>query len=420
MSGVVSVGPPAQGLRGTATVPGDKSIAHRALLLGALAEGMTRVENFPAGADTLSTLGAVRALGARADHASAVVVVDGAGPALGDGARGTIDCGAGAHGTVVLDGDASLRRRPMERVAEPLRRMGADVATADGRPPVTIRGGALTAIDWTMPVSSAQVKSAILLAALRARGTTRVREAVASRDHTERLLPSFGVSVTREPGGVALVGGARLRATTVPLPGDASSAAFLVVAALLVPGSELRLTDVGVNPTRTGYLRVLRRMGAAIEVVDEREDAGEPRATLVVRATPLRATSIEPPEVPATIDELPVLAVAAALSEGETRIAGAGELRVKESDRLAALGQLTRLGVDVRTSPDGLVIRGSGGRPLSGGRVASGGDHRVAMAFAVAGLVATGGVAIADPDCVAVSFPGFFDRLAALGAKVDA
>ena len=433
MSGVVSVGPPAQGLRGTATVPGDKSIAHRALLLGALAEGLTRVENFPAGADTLSTLRAVRALGARADHASDVVVVDGAGPALGDGARGTIDCGnsgttmrlgaglaAGAHGTVVLDGDASLRRRPMERVAEPLRRMGADVATADGRPPVTIRGGALTAIDWTMPVSSAQVKSAILLAALRARGTTRVREAVASRDHTERLLPSFGVSVTREPGGVALVGGARLRATTVPLPGDASSAAFLVVAALLVPGSELRLTDVGVNPTRTGYLRVLRRMGAAIEVVDEREDAGEPRATLVVRATPLRATSIEPPEVPATIDELPVLAVAAALSEGETRIAGAGELRVKESDRLAALGQLTRLGVDVRTSPDGLVIRGSGGRPLSGGRVASGGDHRIAMAFAVAGLVATGGVAIADPDCVAVSFPGFFDRLAALGGKVGA
>src|SRR5205823_1913802 len=263
VSGVVSVGPPAQGLRGTATVPGDKSIAHRAVLLGALAEGMTRVENFPAGADTLSTLGAVRALGARADHASDVVVVDGAGPALGDGARGTIDCGnsgttmrlgaglaAGAHGTVVLDGDASLRRRPMERVAEPLRRMGADVATADGRPPVTIRGGALTAIDWTMPVSSAQVKSAILLAALRARGTTRVREAVASRDHTERLLPSFGVSVTREPGGVALVGGARLRATTVPLPGDASSAAFLVVAALLVPGSELRLTGVGVNPTR--------------------------------------------------------------------------------------------------------------------------------------------------------------------------
>jgi len=228
------------------------------------------------------------------------------------------------------------------------------------------------------------------------------------------------VSVTREPGGVALVGGARLRATTVPLPGDASSAAFLVVAALLVPGSELRLTDVGVNPTRTGYLRVLRRMGAAIEVVDEREDAGEPRATLVVRATPLRATSIEPPEVPATIDELPVLAVAAALSEGETRIAGAGELRVKESDRLAALGQLTRLGVDVRTSPDGLVIRGSGGRPLSGGQVTSGGDHRIAMAFAVAGLVATGGVAIADPDCVAVSFPGFFDRLAALGGKVGA
>ena len=432
MSGVVVVGPPGRGLGGTTTVPGDKSIAHRALLLGALAEGVTRVENFPGGADTLSTLGAVRSLGARADQAGDTVLVEGAGPALGEGARGTIDCGnsgttmrlgagvaAAARGAVVLDGDASLRRRPMERIAEPLRRMGAEVVTTDGHAPVTVRGGVLTGIEWALAVPSAQVKSAVLLAGLRARGTTRVREPLPSRDHTERLLPAFGGEVTRGRDGAAVAGGQRLRAAEVRLPGDASSAAFLVVAALLVPGSELRLAEVGVNPTRTGYLDILRRMGATIDVVDVHEQAGEPRATLVVRAAPLHATAIEARAVPAAIDELPVLAVAAALAEGETTVEGAGELRVKESDRLAALEQLAPLGVGLRTTADGLVVRGGGGRPLRAGRVTSAGDHRIAMAFAVAGLVADGGVEIADPGCVAVSFPGFFERLAALGGTVE-
>ena len=432
MSGVVVVGPPRRGLRGTTTVPGDKSIAHRALLLGALAEGVTRVRNFPGGADTLSTLAAVRALGARTERTDDTVLVEGAGAGLGDGARATIDCGnsgttmrlgaglvAGAPGETTLDGDASLRRRPMERVAAPLRAMGAACDTTAGHAPVRVRGGALRGIEWTLPVASAQVKSAVLLAGLRARGTTRVREPLPSRDHTERLLPVFGAEVARERDGVAVAGGQRLRAAEVTLPGDASSAAFLVVAALLVPGSELRLVDVGVNPSRLGYLEILRRMGATIDVVDVHEQAGEPRATLVVRAAPLHATAIGAREVPAAIDELPVLAVAAALADGETTVEGAGELRVKESDRLAALEQLAPLGVGLRTTADGLVVRGGGGRPLRAGRVTSAGDHRIAMAFAVAGLVADGGVEIADPGCVAVSFPGFFERLAALGGTVE-
>ena len=431
MSEAVFVGPPRRALAGTVAVPGDKSIAHRALLLGALAEGVTRVEGFPGGADTRSTLAAVRTLGARVDQAGDVVLVEGVGPDLGVGASVTIDCGnsgttmrlgaglaAGARGAVVLDGDASLRRRPMERVAEPLRRMGAEVATTDGRAPVTVRGGALRAIEWALPVPSAQVKSAVLLAGLRAHGTTRVREPQPSRDHTERLLSAFGVKLTRERDGVAVAGGQRLRAAEVALPGDASSAAFFVVAALLVAGSELRLANVGVNPTRTGYLHVLRRMGATIDVVDVQERAGEPRATLVVRAAPLHAATIEAGEVPAVIDELPVLAVAAALADGTTKIDGAGELRVKESDRLAALEQLAHLGVEVRTTADGLVVHGSAGRPLRSGRITSAGDHRIAMAFAVAGLVADGGVEILDPACAVVSFPGFFERLAALGVTV--
>jgi 3-phosphoshikimate 1-carboxyvinyltransferase len=297
--------------------------------------------------------------------------------------------------------------------------MGAHIETDGGRPPLTVRGGALTAIDWPLRVASAQVKSAVLLAALRARGITRVSEPLPSRDHTERLLVHLGARLAHRAGGVEMEGGQRLRAAAIPLPGDLSSAAFLIVAALLVPGSELRLTDVGVNPTRTGVLAVLRRMGAAIDVIGEHERAGEPRAELRIVASPLRGTVIEPEEVPGTIDELPVLCIAAAVAEGETTLRGAGELRVKESDRLAALGQLEALGVPVTPAPDGLVIRGSGGRPLRGGRIEAAGDHRIAMAFAVAGLVAAGGVEIADPECADVSYPGFYDRLAELGGRVE-
>jgi 3-phosphoshikimate 1-carboxyvinyltransferase len=285
---------------------------------------------------------------------------------------------------------------------------------------VRVEGGALAAADWTLPVASAQVKSAILLAGLRARGTTRVREPLASRDHTERMLGHMGVSVGRDRDVIMLAGGQRLRAAELPLPGDPSSAAFLAVAALLVPGSTVRLRDVGLNPTRTGALEILRRMGADIVVERQRAEAGEPRGDLVVRASHLRGTTIAPREIPAAIDELPVLVVAAALADGETEITDAAELRVKESDRLAALEQLARLGVDVTSRADGLVVRGTAGRRLRGGRIETAGDHRIAMAFAVAGLCADGGVEIDDADCVAVSFPAFFDRLAALGAPVEA
>jgi 3-phosphoshikimate 1-carboxyvinyltransferase len=298
--------------------------------------------------------------------------------------------------------------------------MGARVTTTDGRPPVSVEGATLAAADWTLPVASAQVKSAILLAGLRARGTTRVREPLASRDHTERMLGHMGVSIGRARDVITLTGGQRVRAAEIPLPGDPSSAAFLAVAALLVPGSTVRVRDVGLNPTRTGALEILRRMGADIVVERARTEAGEPRGDLVVHASRLHGTIIAPEEVPAAIDELPVLVVAAALAEGETQVTGAAELRLKESDRLAALEQLARLGVHVTSRPDGLLVRGSAGRQLRGARIDTAGDHRIAMAFAVAGLCAEGGVEIDDGECVGVSFPGFFERLAALGAPVGA
>jgi 3-phosphoshikimate 1-carboxyvinyltransferase len=343
----VRVGIPDHPLRGDVTVPGDKSIGHRALLLGALADGTTVVRGFSRGADVLATLEAVRRLGATVEDDGHTLHVTGAGLELGADRQTAIDCAnsgttmrlgmglvAGVGGGCTLDGDGSLRRRPMERVAEPLRAMGARVVTSDGRPPVRVEGGGLTAIDWTLPVASAQVKSAVLLAGLRARGTTHVREPLASRDHTERLLGHMGVAIRSAGGTVMLAGGQRLRAAEIPLPGDPSSAAFLAVAALVVPGSEVRVRDVGLNPTRTGALAILRRMGADIRLERARDEAGEPRGDLVVRATRLRGTTITPAEVPAAIDELPVLVVAAALASGETRLSGAAELRVKESDRL--------------------------------------------------------------------------------------
>jgi 3-phosphoshikimate 1-carboxyvinyltransferase len=425
------VGIPERPLRGDVVVPGDKSIGHRALLLGALADGTSVVRGFSRGADVLATLEMVRRLGADVTGDGHTIEVTGAGLDLGTGGTATIDCAnsgttmrlgmglvAGAAGRYALDGDASLRRRPMERVAEPLRAMGAGVTTTDGRPPVRVEGGRLGPVDWTLPVASAQVKSAVLLAGLRARGTTRVREPLVSRDHTERLLAHMGATLACGAGTVALAGGQRLHAAEIPLPGDASSAAFLVVAALLVPGSEVRVRDVGLNPTRTGAFAILRRMGADIRVERLRDEAGEPRGDLVVRATSLHGTTITPDEVPAAIDELPVLIVASALARGETRLGGAAELRVKESDRLAALEQLAPLGVTMTMRPDGLVLQGRAAQRLAPGRIDAGGDHRIAMAFAVAGLCAEGGVEIADPECVAVSFPGFFDQLAALGAAV--
>jgi len=419
-------------LHGEVRVPGDKSIGHRALLLGALADGTSEVRGFTGGADVEATLGVVAALGARVRRDGTRLEIDGAGLELGRDRAVTLDCAnsgttmrltaglvSARPGDVTLDGDESLRRRPMERVAGPLRAMGARIDTVDGRPPLRVRGAALSAIDYTLPVASAQVKSAVLLAGLRTAGETRVREPLATRDHTERMLAAMGGGVTRAPGIVTVRGGVALSPLALTLPADPSSAMFFAVAASLVPGAELLLRDVGVNPTRTGGLALLARMGAHVERRAQHEEGGEPRADVLVRAGRLHGIVITPEEVPNAIDELPILAIAAALAEGETRLSGAGELRVKESDRLAALEQLRTVGGDVAITDDGFVIRGSGGRPLRGGRIAAGGDHRIAMAFAVAGLRSEQGIEIDDPECARVSFPGFFEQLAALGAGVE-
>ena len=419
-------------LAGDVVVPGDKSIAHRALLLAALAEGTSVVRGIPGGADVAATLAAVRTLGAATRRDGDTAEIDGRGLALGEGVDVAIDCAnsgttmrlgaglvAGRRGRRTLDGDASLRRRPMERVAEPLRRMGATIRSTEGHAPLEIEGGDLQGITWTLPVASAQVKSAILLAGLRARGRTVVTEPLPTRDHTERMLRHMGVEVASEGRQVSVGGGAPLRPLTIAVPGDPSSAAFFLVAALLTPGSELRVRHVGTNPLRIGAVEILRRMGARIDLDRAGQEAGEPHADLVVRAAELHGTTIAAHEVPGAIDELPILAVAGAFADGETRVEGAAELRVKESDRIGALEQLRSLGISIETRPDGFTVQGDPRRTLGGGSIVTHGDHRIAMAFAIAGLRSRDGIVIDDPDCAGVSFPGFFDQLTALGGVVE-
>jgi 3-phosphoshikimate 1-carboxyvinyltransferase len=409
---------PGRPLRGLLRVPGDKSISHRAAILGGIASGVTRVSGFLRAEDCLSTLRCLRALGVAIDEQHDALEIHGgplAEPAdvLDVGNSGTtirllsgVLAGQPFHS--VLTGDASIRRRPMARVAEPLRQMGARISGRQGGrlAPLAIAGGSLQGIAYATPVASAQVKSAVLLAGLFAQGETSVTEPSQSRDHTERMLGAFGVPVRRAGLTARLTGPATLRGTAVRVPGDVSSAAYFLVAGALVPGSEVAVADVGINPTRTGALDILRMMGARVEVRDEREEGGEPVGTVAVRAGPLRGVVIGGAVIPRAIDELPVLAVAACLAAGETVIRDAAELRVKESDRVAVLArELRRLGADITPQPDGLVI--AGGRRLRGGRVRSGGDHRVAMALAVAGLCAAGPVVIEDSGCVETSFPGF-------------
>ena len=409
---------PGRPLRGLLRVPGDKSISHRAAILGGIARGVTRVSGFLRAEDCLSTLRCLRALGVVIQEQGDVLEIQG-GPlaepedVLDVGNSGTtirllagVLAGHPFHS--VLTGDASIRRRPMARVAEPLRQMGARISGRRGGrlAPLAIAGAPLRGIAYTTPVASAQVKSAVLLAGLFAQGETSVTEPSQSRDHTERMLGAFGVPVRRAGLTARVTGPATLRGAAVRVPGDLSSAAFFLVAGALVPGSEVAVADVGINPTRTGVLDILRLMGAHVEVRDEREDGGELVGTVVVRAAPLRGIMIGGGVIPRAIDELPVLAVAACLAAGETVIRDAAELRVKESDRVAVLArELGRLGADIAPQPDGLVI--AGGRRLHGGRVRSGGDHRIAMALAVAGLCADGPVIIEDSACVETSFPGF-------------
>jgi 3-phosphoshikimate 1-carboxyvinyltransferase len=411
---------PARRFRGVFTLPGDKSISHRAAILGAMAEGETLVRNYSSAADCASTLACLRGLGVDVRGDGTEVRIAGGGlsswrapalPALDAGNSGsTLRMLAGALAgrpfRSVLTGDESLRRRPVERVAAPLRAMGATIRTTDGKPPLTIEGGRLTGLAYDLPVPSAQVKTAVLLAGLQADGATTVREPFPSRDHTERMLPAFGVAVEREGLSATVRGGARLRGTVVAVPGDASSAAFLVVAALVLPDSEVRLDGVLLSPTRTAFLEVLRAMGGRVEARLEATDP-EPVGSILASSSPLRGTTVDPALVPSLIDEVPALAAAAAFAEGPFTVAGAGELRVKESDRIAALAQgLAALGARVRELPDGLVVEG--GAPLLGARVQSHGDHRIAMALSVAALAASGETEVEGADCVAVSFPGFY------------
>jgi 3-phosphoshikimate 1-carboxyvinyltransferase len=414
-------------------VPGDKSISHRSIMLGALATGETRIRGFLEGEDALATLEAFRAMGVVIEGPrEGEVVVHGVGMRglrapdgplyLGNsGTSMRLLCGllSGQAFDVELSGDESLSRRPMERVAAPLRLMGAHIDTGEGGvTPVLIRGGQrLQGIDYVLPMASAQVKSCVLLAGLYADGETVVREPAPTRDHTERMLRGFGYPVQVDALRSGLRGGGELRATDIDVPGDISSAAFFLVAASIAPDSELTLQHVGVNPTRTGVIDILRLMGADIAVLNRREVGGEPVADLRVRSAPLRGIAIPPELVPLAIDEFPVLFIAAACAEGETVLRGAEEFRVKESDRIQVMADgLQALGVAARPTPDGMLITGGA---LGGGVVRSHGDHRIAMAFAVAGLRASGSIAIEDCANVATSFPGFVELAGSVGLQIN-
>ncbi|MBE2294977.1 MAG: 3-phosphoshikimate 1-carboxyvinyltransferase [Phycisphaerales bacterium] len=424
---------PGGALRGRLRVPGDKSISHRAIMFGALAEGTTSVGGFLEGEDCLATLRAFRAMGVSIDgpdqgrvtvHGVGLHGLRDPGEPLDMGNSGTsmrLMSGllAGQAFDTVLTGDASLRRRPMRRVTEPLTQMGAWIeATATGSAPLQIHGGRpLDGIDYPLPVASAQVKSCLLLAGLYARGVTRITEPAPTRDHTERLLEGFAYPLRREgERTVAVTGGGRLIATELDIPADISSAAFFLVGASIAPGSDLLLEHVGINPTRTGVLDILRLMGADIEVLNARLAGGEPVADLRVRAAPLRGIAIPKELVPLAIDEFPALFIAAACAEGVTVLTGAEELRVKESDRIQVMADgLIALGIAAEPTEDGIVIQGGA---LSGGTVESRGDHRIAMSFAMAALRASAPILIRDCLNVTTSFPGFAQLAGAAGLQL--
>ena len=417
---------PVPALEGHIAVPGDKSVSHRALLIGAICEGETRITGFGRSADTESTIAAVRALGATVDeHDVDTITVHGLGLRGMRAPDGPIDCGnagtlvrllagilAGQDGQEFeLEGDGSLSARPMGRIAIPLTRMGAGVETTDGRLPLGIQGRALHGIDYELPVASAQVKSCVLLAGLFAEGATTVIEPIPTRDHTERMLEHAGARVTRRPTSVTIEPADVLRLASVEVPGDISSAAPFLVGAAIVPGSAVTVHGVGLNPRRAGVLDVLERMGARIAIYNRRAIGGEPAGDVEVRASELVGATIAAEEVPSLIDELPILAVAACHARGETVVRGAGELRAKESDRIeAVVEELRRIGGHIRATRDGFRIKGVPAR-LRGGVVDSHGDHRLAMLGAIAGVASIEGVELRGAEAAAVSFPGFFDVL---------
>jgi len=417
---------PAGSFVGHLAVPGDKSISHRAVLIGALAEGETHVRGFGRSADTRSTIEAARALGVQVDDvADDELVVHGVGVRGLQAPDEPIDAGnagtlmrlltgilAGQSGRYEVTGDESLRTRPMDRIAEPLKRMGAKIETTNGLPPVVIHGSAkLKGIEYALPVASAQVKSAVLLAGLNAKRQTTVIEPMSTRDHTELMLEAAGAQVRRRPGSVSVEPARALHLPEVIVPGDFSSAAPFIVAATLLAGSELTIHGVGLNPRRTGLLDVLERMGARISIFNRRKAGGEMIGDIDVRSAELTATDVGPGEVPRLVDELPLFALAAGSARGVSHLTGAGELRLKETDRIETVTTgLRALGVRIQARDDGFEVRGVPTRPV-GGRMPSNGDHRIAILAAVAGLVSREGTDVEGADAVAISFPGFFDLL---------
>jgi 3-phosphoshikimate 1-carboxyvinyltransferase len=426
-------------LRGTLTPPADKSISHRAAIIGAMAEGETTIANYLVAEDTLSTLDAIRAVGARVDRENGAVRVAG----VGLRGPGSAEVDVGNAGTLLrllpgwlagqpggewsLDGDESIRRRPVDRVVEPLRLMGGDIDARDERRvPLVVRGVPLHGIEYRLPVASAQVKSCVLLAGLLADGPTSVIEQRPTRDHTERMLRAAGANVRGEDAStpvtihgklparrVTVEPADRLEPGEISVPADFSSAAFLIVAALVVGRSEVRLEGVGINPGRIGLLGILTRMGAAVEVIETAAAGGEPVGTIVARSGPLQATRVSGGEVPLAIDELPLVALAACFADGQTVVSGAEELRHKESDRIATVVEgLAALGASIEATEDGFVVTGAGG--LRGGALDAGGDHRLAILGAVGGIASRDGVEVHGMEAAAVSYPGFESDLASL------
>lgn len=422
----------AKALQGVARVPGDKSIAHRALICGALANGWTRITGVPRNADVSATIRALGGLGVQIQRNDDAVIVNGSGREAWNVAGATIDCAnsgttmrvlmgvlAAMPGPVRLVGDASLSRRPMRRLADPLQRMGARMSLSEGGvAPLEISGSAkLNAIDYELALPSAQLKTALLFAGLAAEGRTRLRGRVDSRDHTERMLPRFGASIEVSADEIAIDGGQQLHGIFLEIPGDPSSAAFWIAAALITPDSEIELRDVSLNATRSGFIDVLQRMGARVQTQLRRREP-EPVGTIHVRSSDLRALVLEERDVPSLIDELPLLAVLATQAEGVTVVRGARELRVKESDRIDAIAAVLRaMGAQVETFDDGFAIAGP--QSLHGALVDPCGDHRIAMAAAIAALNARGQTQIRDAQCVGVSYPGFFTTLLELGGEVQ-
>lgn len=424
--------PASKPLRGTLTVSGDKSISHRAVMLGSLATGTTEIEGFLPGEDCLSTIRCFRSMGVQIEQNGSSVKVFGRGLRELTAPAGILDCGnsgtttrllsgvlAAQHFNSVLSGDASIQRRPMKRIMIPLRAMGADITSVSGNDcaPLSVHGKQLYGIHFNSRIASAQVKSAVLLAGLYASGQTTVTEPALSRNHTERMLRSFGAKVLtgnfEGRPSVTVIETQNLYGTEISVPGDISSAAFFLVGASIVPGSEVVLRNVGINPTRDGVISALRAMGAKIEVLEVRNEDSEPAADLLVRYAPLHGTEIGGALIPRLIDELPVLAAAAAVAEGRTVIRDAAELKVKESNRIRTMAEgLSRLGAKVEETEDGLII--DGGAALHGGAVESYSDHRIAMSFAILSLVTDGEVRISDPDCVNISAPTFYEDLKSL------